>query len=113
MAGDRAVFVKGKWVYYLNGKEVSQKAYENVYPPPPPAKQGEAFMGTPLKGWPLTSNAMAVHPDSVDEARNLDKSLGVPTEYTTEGQPIFENRAHRRRFLRAHQFHDKDGGYGD
>lgn len=64
-------------------------------------------------GWPMVSDAAAVAPSQISEAREIDRANGVPTNYTPQGQPVFENRAHRKRYLRAHRMFDKSGGYGD
>lgn len=69
--------------------------------------------GTQPDGWPLTSEAAAVHPKIIPQAMERDKKMGVPTEYTKSGSPIFRDRAHRRQYLKAHNMHDRNGGYGD
>lgn len=63
--------------------------------------------------WPMTSESAAVHPDQIGEAIAVDKRKGVPTEYTSDGSPIFTSRDHRRRYCEAHGFYDKSGGYSD
>jgi hypothetical protein len=62
---------------------------------------------------PIKSIAMAVHPDQVQEAAEMDVKLGVPTEYTEDGRPILRDRDHRRRFMQAHGLFDRDAGFGD
>lgn len=69
--------------------------------------------GTTTEGWPLASEGAAVHPSVIPKAVEYDKKMGVPTEYTKSGRPIFRDRGHRRAYLRAHRMHDRDGGYGD
>jgi len=61
----------------------------------------------------LASDALAVHPDQIPEARAYDKAHGVPTEYKADGRPIFTGRGHRKAYCKAHGVHDNDGGYGD
>lgn len=63
--------------------------------------------------WPLVSDAMAVHPSQAKEAHALAQKLGVPTDFTKAGQPIFSDANHRKRFCEAHGFYDRNGGYSD
>lgn len=65
------------------------------------------------KGWPMTSYAAGVYPDQINEARATDERLGVPCDFTPDGDRIFTDRAHRRNWLRAHNWVDRSGGYGD
>jgi len=64
-------------------------------------------------GWPLASEAMAVHPDQIPEAREHDRRHGVPTDYDRLGRPIFTSREHRKRYARSYGWRDYDGGDGD
>lgn len=65
------------------------------------------------KGWPMTSSAAGVYPYEIDEARAVDAQLGVPCDFTPDGDRIFTDRAHRRNWLRAHKWVDRSAGYGD
>lgn len=101
--------------FFLSGKEVTEKEYRKVYPKP---KLGAGpFMGNPLSGWPMTSMAEGVHHKQLAQARRKNEAMGVgDTEYVRKDRdymPVFRDRAHRRRYLRAHGLHDNDGGYGD
>jgi hypothetical protein len=88
---------------------VSQEQFWKIFPPV--ESQGEA-MG--LIGWtPIVSDALAVHPDQVEEATQDAIAKGVPTEFLPDGRPILTSRSHRRDYLRAYGFHDRNGGYGD
>lgn len=64
-------------------------------------------------GWPMMSEACAVDPDQIPEATATMKALGVPTEFSREGCPIFRDRSHRKKFLESQGMFDKDGGYSD
>lgn len=57
--------------------------------------------------WPIESMAAAVHPDQITEARQRDRAMGVPTDYTPTGEPILRNPTHRRRYLKSRGFFDK------
>lgn len=63
--------------------------------------------------WPMTSEAAAVRADQIPQAVERAERLGVPTRYTPDGKPIFTDRGHRKRYLKAHGLRDNSGGYGD
>ena len=107
---DRIESVNGVTRYFLGHKEVTEKAYRKEYPAP---KKHGIPGGTPLKGWPIVSDAMKVHPKQIAEHAALCKAKGVPTETTEIGQPVFRDRSHRKKYLRAFGYHDRNGGYGD
>lgn len=70
------------------------------------------FKDTP-GAWPKESWAMGVHPSQAAQAAALDISLGVPTRYNAKGRPVYTDREHRARHLRAHGMRDNDAGYSD
>lgn len=64
--------------------------------------------------WPMRSDAAGVHPDQTGEAHENSVRLGVPTQFDRRtGQAIFTDRTHRKRYLSAVGFIDRNGGYGD
>jgi hypothetical protein len=63
--------------------------------------------------WPMVSDALAVHPKQVEQARERAKRHGISVEYRDNGQCVIPDRAERRRLLRLEGFHDRSGGYGD
>ena len=63
--------------------------------------------------WPMASYAAGVSDSEVPEMRAIDEKAGVPTEYNEEADPVFTSRGHRKRYLKAHELHDRNGGYGD
>lgn len=63
-------------------------------------------------GWPQHSIAAAVLPSQVGEAASLDRKLGVPTNYDRNGSPIFENKAHRAKWMKAHKWVDRNSYTG-
>lgn len=96
-------------VYVKNGKKVSREVW---------LKGARGFRGgvaaTQIAAnWPMHSDALAVHPDQVQEATESARKRGVPTEYNAEGLPKLESRGHRRRLMKAYGYNDNDGGYGD
>lgn len=61
----------------------------------------------------LASEAAAVHPDQIREAKKYLERKGIKTEFTPDGRPVFRSRPHRKAHLEAFHLYDKDGGYGD
>ena len=41
------------------------------------------------------------------------KKKGVATYFNEAGRPIFESRAHKKKYLKAYGFRNNDGCYGD
>jgi hypothetical protein len=63
--------------------------------------------------WPMKSDAMGCHPSQIQEFHEHSVQLGVPTQFTPEGQAIFTGPNHRKKYCRAYGFRDRNGGYGD
>lgn len=64
--------------------------------------------------WPMKSDAAGVHPSQAGEAHEHSVSIGVPTQFDPRtGQAIFTDRSHRKRYLAARGFIDRNAGYGD
>lgn len=61
----------------------------------------------PGKGWPIECVASGVNAADADKLRKLFVTLGVPTEVSEDGNPIYRDPAHRRKALRARGFHDR------
>lgn len=59
--------------------------------------------------WPIESISTQVHETQVKEAAEYDRKLGVPTDYTRDGKPIWRDSSHRKAFLRAHGITDRSG----
>lgn len=59
------------------------------------------------------SDALAVHPSQVEEAREQAKKLGVPTEFAKDGRAVITSRYHQKRLVKALGMFNRDGGYGD
>ena len=54
------------------------------------------------------SDAMAVHPDQIQEAMEYGSKHGVKTDYTKDGQPIIRDRGHFKQHMKAHGFHERN-----
>lgn len=97
-----------KVVYLIDGREVSRAEFDEAFPDKPIGD------GTGLCGWKeLHSEGAAVHPKQIKEAAELAKSRGVPTNFDSQGRPVFTSRTHRKQYLQAHGMFDRGAGYGD
>lgn len=77
------------------------------------SKQHRAVATCP-GNWPHASYAAGVHPAQIPAQQAALKAAGVrTTHYTKDGDPIFEDRAHRKEVCEALGLFDRAGGYGD
>ena len=60
--------------------------------------------------WPMHCDSMGVHPDQAKAAAEYDAKLGVPTDYDTEGNPVFTSQQHYKQHLQAHAYFNRTGG---
>ena len=98
--------------YYFGGLRVTEAEFRLRFPAHP--KFLEAAPGGHLPGgWPLYSDGAGINPEHAEAAMEADRAKGVPTDYDKEGRAILRDRGHRRAYLKAHNLHDKHGGYGD
>lgn len=64
--------------------------------------------------YPQISYASGVHPSQIKEQQAALKAAGVrTTHYTKEGDPIFEDKNHRREALTAMGLFDRNAGFSD
>jgi len=63
--------------------------------------------------WPMHSYAAAVHPSQVPEAEAHARSIGIPTSFDKEGEAVFTDPKHRKRYCEAVGLYDRNGGYSD
>ncbi len=100
-----------------DGREVTHEQPMS-HPTPPPAElrledgavAKRVYGAKPsasAKGWPLTCYASGVHPDDAQKLRDEFKRVGVPTEVTRSGDPVYVSPEHRRRALKARGMFDK------
>lgn len=103
----------GGWVevveYFIDNRPVSEADFLAAFPDHEDLGAA-AITGT--RGWPLASDAAAVHPRQIEKAKEIDRRKGVPTEYTPSGRPVFTDRGHRRRYLKAHNLIDRSSFTG-
>lgn len=97
--------------FFVDGKLVSKDDFELAFPSR--LDFNSAPGGHLPSCWPMVSDACMVHPDQIPEAHAHAVKIGVPTDFTSQGQPIFRDQAHRREYVRAQGMHDNQGGYSD
>ncbi len=61
----------------------------------------------------MYSEALAVHPDQIEQARARNRRHGINVDYTADGRAILMDRGQRRDMLKLEGFVDKRGSYGD
>jgi hypothetical protein len=101
----------------IDGRRVGPATYavemlkaQGRHLPPPKVKKGQLKKAG---GWPMRSIALAVHPNQVKEAIASAQKRGVPTDFTRDGRPVFTDRDHYNRYMRAYHFYNRDAGFGD
>lgn len=58
-------------------------------------------------GWPMTCYASGVNADDAQQLRDHFTKVGVPTEVTKEGDPVYRNAIHRKKALKCRGIFDK------
>lgn len=58
-------------------------------------------------GWPLECVASGVHAEDRGKLEKEFTKLGVPTRVSADGNPIYTDKNHRKKALKARGFHDK------
>ena len=59
-------------------------------------------------GWPFECLASGVRPEQAGELRELFRREGVPTEVSSDGNPIYTSPGHRRKALMVRGFCDRN-----
>lgn len=102
---------RGKATYWVDGFEVDKAEFDRQTMPPVTLAEGisgKADKKRRKRGYPIKSVSMAVHSTQVEEAAAHDRKLGVPTEYTKGGRPIWRDASHRKAFMKIHGVHDRN-----
>lgn len=63
--------------------------------------------------WPIKSEAAGVHPDQAAQAEAHSREVGVPTEFTRDGQAVFTSARHRKSYCEAVGLFDRNAGPTD
>lgn len=72
------------------------------------AAETKALQTETNPGWPMAPcTASGVQPWQAQELRDHLKKSGVPTEVTSQGDPIYTSRSHRKAALKARNMHDR------
>ena len=89
-----------KTTYLIDGREVTKAQFDEAFP------DQAIGTGEGLTSWhrPVVSDALAVHPRQVEEARELAKRKGVPVEFQPDGRPVFTSSRQFRDYARKHGF---------
>jgi hypothetical protein len=62
--------------------------------------------------YPMASYAIGVSEGEVPAMREIDKKAGLNVEYD-QGDPVFTSRGQRKKYLKAHGFHDRNSFDGN
>ena len=106
--------IKGKRKFFVDGKEVTEAVFDKkmntakvlVAPHASNTKRGVK------KGWPMKNVALAVTSRRVKEARDSSIAKGVPTDFTKGGRPIFTDKTHYAKYLKAYGYKNWDSNSG-
>ena len=61
----------------------------------------------PTKGWPIECVGSGVNAEQGGELKSFLTKAGVPTEVSSDGNPIYRDANHRRKALKARGIVDK------
>lgn len=98
---------RGKTVYFIDGKEVTKAAFDEALPdaePPKPVPKPRNMK----RGYPIKMVSAAVTKKRRKTMIEECAKRGVPTEYTAGGRPVIRDAAHRKQFMRAFGYHDRN-----
>lgn len=105
----------GEWVvekeYLIDGKVVSEDDFRAAFPE---REDHRAVMFATAYSLtrPLASDALAVHPKQIEEARARDKRHGVSVDYDRHGRPLFTCAAQRRKYMQMRKVRQLNSYYG-
>ena len=63
--------------------------------------------------WPMVDDSLAVTTSQIPAAMAAAAKQGVRIEFTKTGQPIYEDREQRKRYMLSRGAFDRSGTYGD
>lgn len=110
----RKLNAAGEWelspVYSVDGKEVTEAAFLELFP-----DHAELFDatrpvigGAHAAGWPMYSDAMAVHPSQVAAANARNKKHGVNVQYEPHaGLAVIPSEREKKKLMKLEGFHDR------
>lgn len=59
--------------------------------------------------WPQASASMGCLPEEIPQFVDESRKIGIPIEFTKDGQAIFTDREHKRKYCQAHRVIDRSG----
>ena len=69
--------------------------------------EAESNSVPPLKGWPIECVASGVNAADAQKLRDHFVEIGVPTDVSNDGNPIYRDSRHQRKALKARGFVNK------
>lgn len=109
----RKLNAAGEWelspVYSVDGKEVSEAEFLAAFPDNAELfTPGQAIGGAHAAGWPMKSDALAVHPAQVAAANERNKRHGINVRYEPHaGLAIIPSEREKKKLLKLEGFHDR------
>lgn len=105
----------GEWedspVYFVDGKEVTEAAFLAAFPDKPlfeDGRVGNCIGGQHAAGWPMKSDALAVHPSQVAAANARNARHGVNVRYEPHaGLAIIPSEREKKKLMKLEGFHDR------
>jgi len=112
MKGRRLRIVFGKeTTYFVNDKEITKEEYEKEFPPKSLEEIGPCDGHRPGI-WPMYSEALAVHPDQVDEANERARKCGIGARYQKgTGVCEIDSDGDKVKLVNLEGFVNKQAGY--
>lgn len=106
----------GSYIFIVNGR--AERRYVDGRCEPLTRSPRQVRYGRRDGVWQRSmANGVIGTAETLRKARALDQKLGVPIEYHAERPGVwsaeFQDRAEKRRWLRAHRRVDMDAGYRD
>jgi hypothetical protein len=100
----------GTQAFTLGDKEVTKEEFDASFK----AKEIGPTRGQVASCWPMDSDALACHPEQIQELMNRNKKHGITgVSYKPDGTAVLADRGARRDLMALEGLHDKQGGYGD
>lgn len=108
----RKVGDDGEWVvtelYFIDNEEVTEEAFRIQFP----EQEGTPMFGNLPAGYPLRSDAMAVHSKQIPAVMERNKRHGLNVQYDRVGRPILENNEQRKKLMKIEGLKQQNSYYG-
>jgi hypothetical protein len=109
----RTGFEGSKQWWELDGVRVSREEYDAALPSKLDfSEEGECLVGQGSATWPMTSEALAVHPSQVDAANERARRAGIGARYQKgTGVCQIDSPGEKTKLVRLEGFVDRQAGY--